>query len=68
MGAGVTAVTLVIHGDADPLPLEASKEWVQALPNARLVVIPRAGHYPHPEQPGRFFPEVEAFLSVKAAP
>jgi pimeloyl-ACP methyl ester carboxylesterase len=59
----VPAATLVIHGDADPLPLEGSKEWVEALPNARLVVIPRAGHYPHAEQPERFFPEVEAFLT-----
>jgi proline iminopeptidase len=63
IAAAVPAATLVIHGDADPLPLEGSKEWVEALPNARLVVIPRAGHYPHAEQPERFFPEVEAFLT-----
>jgi proline iminopeptidase len=63
MAAGVTAPTLVIHGDADPLPVAGSREWVEALPNAQLVVIPEAGHYPHAEQPEAFFPAVEAFLA-----
>ena len=63
LAAGVTAPTLVVHGDADPLPLQGSKEWVQALPHARLVVITGAGHYPHAERPEAFFPAVEAFFA-----
>jgi proline iminopeptidase len=63
MAAGVTAPTLVIHGDADPLPLEGSQKWIEALQNAQLVVIPEAGHYPQAEQPEVFFPAVEAFLA-----
>ena len=59
----VSAPTLVVHGDRDPLPLAGSEEWVQAFPNAQLVVIQDAGHYPHAEQPEQFFPAVEAFLS-----
>jgi proline iminopeptidase len=58
----IEAPTLVVHGDRDPLPLAGSVEWARALPNARLVMIPGAGHYPHAELPERFFPEVEAFL------
>ncbi|HZA92427.1 MAG TPA: alpha/beta hydrolase [Gemmatimonadales bacterium] len=63
MAERVKAPTLVVHGDKDPLPLAGSEEWVQALPAARLVVIPDAGHYPHAEQPERFFPVVESFLA-----
>jgi proline iminopeptidase len=59
----VSAPTLVVHGDRDPLPLAGSEEWTRVLAHARLVVISDAGHYPHAEQPGQFFPVVEAFLA-----
>jgi proline iminopeptidase len=62
IAARIEAPTLVVHGDRDPLPLAGSVEWARALANARLVVIPGAGHYPHAKLPERFFPEVEAFL------
>ena len=65
IAARVTAPTLVVHGDQDPLPLAASEEWVRALPAARLLVIPCAGHYPHAEQPQQFFPPVERFLDSR---
>ena len=63
LAAGVTSPVLVVHGDRDPLPLRGSEEWARALPRARLVVIPGAGHYPHAELPDRFFPAVEDFLA-----
>lgn len=59
----VSAPTLVVHGNRDPLPLAASEEWTHVLPHAQLVVITDAGHYLHAEQPEQFFPAVEAFLS-----
>lgn len=62
LAARVTARTLVVHGDRDPLPLAGSEEWVRLLPGARLVVIANAGHYPHAEQPDQFFSAVDAFL------
>jgi len=43
--------------------LAGSEEWIGVLVHARLVVISDAGHYPHAEQPGQFFPAVEAFLA-----
>jgi proline iminopeptidase len=63
LARGVSAPTLVIHGNRDPLPLAGSEEWARALPHARLVVITDAGHYLHAEQPEQFFPAVEAFLA-----
>lgn len=56
------APVLVVHGAGDPLPLQGSREWVDLLPDARLLVIPGAGHFPYLEQPERFFPAADAFL------
>src|SRR5205823_5651123 len=37
---------LVVHGDHDAIPVEASRAWVAALPDARLLVVPGADHLP----------------------
>ena len=43
--AGVSAPTLVIHGDADPLvPIEGGRDTVAAVPGAELLVIEGMGH------------------------
>jgi proline iminopeptidase len=59
----VTAPVLVIHGAADVIPLEGSRDWANSFPNGRLLIIERAGHLVHLEQPQVFFPAVEAFLA-----
>jgi proline iminopeptidase len=65
----VQAVTLVIHGERDLLPLSVARELVALIPNARLAVIPGAGHMPFWEAPEEFFRRVDAFLSeAEAAP
>ena len=64
MGGRVKAATMLVHGDQDPLPLRGSEEWARVLPNARLVIVEGAGHYPHAERPEQFFPAVEAFLGA----
>lgn len=58
----VKAPVLVIHGLADPIPVESSEAWAAAMPNARLLLIKDAGHIPQVEQPEIFFKAVEAFL------
>jgi pimeloyl-ACP methyl ester carboxylesterase len=43
----VTASTLVIHGDEDPLvPVENGRDAAQAIPGAELMIIKGMGHYP----------------------
>jgi pimeloyl-ACP methyl ester carboxylesterase len=43
--AGITAPTLVLHGDEDKVvPLERARELVDLIPSARLQVLPGAGH------------------------
>jgi proline iminopeptidase len=59
----VEAPALVIQGTADPLLLESGREWAAAMPNSRLLVLDRIGHFPYVEAPERFFPPVDTFLS-----
>jgi pimeloyl-ACP methyl ester carboxylesterase len=41
----VTASTLVIHGEDDPLvPVEGGKDTAAAIPGAKLLTIPGMGH------------------------
>ena len=54
---------LVIHGERDLLPFEATRQLVDVLgPSAKLVVIPGSGHMPFWEAPERFFALTESFL------
>jgi proline iminopeptidase len=64
----VKSPVLVIHGAADPIPVEASEAWAAAMPNARLLVIKDAGHIPQIETPEIFFKAVETFLKGELVP
>ena len=58
-----TLPVMVITGDTDKIvPTADSVRLAGALPNARLVIIPKAGHVPHEEQPGLFMQAVDEFL------
>ena len=60
----VSVPTLVIHGDRDLLPVRVAREIVATLRNARLEIIPDAGHMPFWESPELFFTLIESFLST----
>jgi pimeloyl-ACP methyl ester carboxylesterase len=53
---------LVIHGARDNTPLAGNREWVAHQPNARLLVVEGAGHWPHYERPDVTLPAIEQFL------
>jgi len=53
---------LVVHGTADPDPVDLAREWVQLLPDARLLEIDGVGTIPWMEAPERFFGVVNRFL------
>jgi pimeloyl-ACP methyl ester carboxylesterase len=56
--------TQLIWGDADGIVSTAYGEaWKAEIPGAAMTVIPRAGHYPHWEQPEAFAATVTAFTS-----
>ncbi len=54
--------TLVVHGAHDAIPLEASREWVSSLPNARLLVVQGADHYLFAEKPEQVIPAADWFF------
>lgn len=57
--ATVTARTLIVHGDRDPLyPLELAVEMFRAIPNAALWIVPNGGHGPI------FGPHAEPFAAA----
>jgi pimeloyl-ACP methyl ester carboxylesterase len=54
---------LVIHGEKDNIPLESSREWVAGQPNARLLLVPGSGHWPHYERPELVIAAIEEFIA-----
>lgn len=65
----VRCPTLVVGGDDDRLtPLRHAEELAAAIPGARRVTIPGAGHLAYLEAPQRFAREVLGFLEGDAGP
>jgi proline iminopeptidase len=58
----VRSPVLVVRGAEGAIPGEAMEAWVEAFPNARLLTIEGAGHYPHVDRPEVFFPAAETFF------
>jgi pimeloyl-ACP methyl ester carboxylesterase len=55
--------TLLLWGAEDRIVTPAyGKGWRQAIPGARLEIIPQAGHFPHWEQPEAFVESLSAFV------
>jgi proline iminopeptidase len=52
----------VITGMRDVFPVENFQEWEAAFPNSQLVLLERAGHYPHVERPEKFFRQIWEIL------
>jgi pimeloyl-ACP methyl ester carboxylesterase len=61
-GATVQVPTLVVHGDADRIPLAASIDWTASIPDARLLRLPGVGHFPFIEAPESYFLALSTFL------
>jgi proline iminopeptidase len=60
----LTMPALVIEGEQSiPSTVESARVFAQSLPNAMLVLVPGAGHYPQVEQPKAFFDAVTRFLT-----
>lgn len=63
----VDVPTLLIHGERDPIcPVGASRAMSAAIPGARLVELPGAGHAPFLSRPGAFRDALSSFLAAIA--
>ncbi|MFN8570831.1 MAG: alpha/beta hydrolase [Gemmatimonadaceae bacterium] len=58
----VQVPVLIVHGALDPIPAESAAEWKTAFPDARLELIPGAGHFSYVERPKEFVKVVRDFL------
>ena len=59
----ITSPTLLVRGmDTDLLSPEVAKQMVEAIPNAKLVEIPRAGHMVFEDNPDDFIAAVRGWL------
>ena len=62
----IAAPVLVLHGAEDPRPPRLAERLAASLPNARLEIIPDAGHVPWLERPDAVRDIVRDFLSQVA--
>jgi proline iminopeptidase len=64
--ARVSVPVLTIHGTRDRNAAYGSgREWAHILPNARLVTVNGAAHFPWVDAPGVVFPAIATFLNGK---
>lgn len=59
----ITGMVLVVHGDRDVTPLASAEEWAGSLPQARLLRVANAGHFPYVEQGAAFWGAVDTLMS-----
>lgn len=60
----IAAPTLLVWGDQDQMiPIANAQDYLKALPQARLVVLPGVGHVPHEEAPAAGLAALQAFLA-----
>jgi pimeloyl-ACP methyl ester carboxylesterase len=55
--------TLLIHGDADVIPVELAVHITKAIPGARLEVQSDCGHFAYLDQPERTCSAIAGFLA-----
>ena len=53
--------TLLLHGDHDFIPVELAARIADAVPGARLTVLPGCGHFTYLEAPELVFEEISRF-------
>ena len=62
---GIKAPTLLLWGQKDAMiPLANADDYVKALPDCKLVVVPGVGHLPQEEVPETSLVPVKEFLSA----
>ena len=56
--------TLLLHGEHDFIPVELAERIAEAVPGARLAVLPGCGHFTYLEEPEQVFEEVARFCGA----
>lgn len=61
----IKAPLLIIQGAADNLPLPAAQRLQASVPNGKLVVFDKSGHFPFVEEQDKFINTVSTFMDGK---
>jgi pimeloyl-ACP methyl ester carboxylesterase len=57
--------SLIVWGERDPIiPFRHGLAASEQMPGSRLVSFPRAGHFPHRDEPRRFVREIIDFMET----
>ena len=59
----VRAPTLILHGDFDFIPMECAEHIAQAIPGARLAVLPDSGHFSYIDAPDQVRHALDRFFA-----
>ena len=59
---GLKVPRLVVAGDKDFIPMASSREWVEGMPEARLLILHGVGHFPQVEAREALIAALKAFL------
>jgi proline iminopeptidase len=65
---GLRIPALILKGSCDYLSWQSALDYRQALPNATLVYLHRAGHNAYQDQPAAYLAVVRAFLTGRPLP
>ena len=64
----IKALTLLVWGERDALiPISNAQDYLNAIPNCRLISFPALGHVPQEEAPARSLVPVAQFLSEEGS-
>ncbi len=55
--------TLVLHGDADPIPPITAQKIHESIKSSTYILMKDCGHFPYVEDPNVFFKHLELFLN-----
>lgn len=58
-------LTLILHGDVDPIPPIIAQNTHENISNSKYVLMKNCGHFPYVEDPTTYFKCINAFLNVK---
>lgn len=61
---GLDVPTLVLHGENDLIPVDIATHIAQAIPDARLSVLPACGHFAYLESPDQVHEHIAALLGA----
>jgi proline iminopeptidase len=59
---GISCPALIIHGESDPLPIEVPQEVHKNIPNSKMIVLEKTGHFMFAETPEQTITAIREFL------